>query len=120
MIFITVIALLIALASCAASKAPPKLAMPPPEVMRPVTHQGSRIAADADAARDGANHYIFSAQSTAEGIATVRHLVGRMKNAVILMQRHPSASNAEAARIAIAALTGWLEMHQNPASPEKP
>ena len=95
------------LAGCA-SKAPPPLAVPPDHLMRHAVQSTDTLAADAEAARDAADRYIFGAGSTADGIETVRGLVGHMEAAVALARRHPSASHVEAAHQAVAAVWGWL------------
>jgi hypothetical protein len=100
------------LVGCAA-KIPPPLAIPPHDLTRPVREstEVTIVISDARAAHDAADHYIFSAASTSEGIEAVRGLTGGMRAEVRQMRAHPTLGNIAAAEAAVGRVREWLALH---------
>ena len=108
-----IVGLMAALLAGCAAKVPPPLAVPPHALMRHAPRSAARnaIEADADAARRAADHYIFSARSTSEGIETVRALSRHMRAAVARMRVHGTAGNVAETEAAVTAVRTWLAEH---------
>jgi hypothetical protein len=101
-------ALALLLTACQ-GKTPPRLAVPPPEILRPISPV-TAIAADAADVHTQANRYVATAP--ADQISHITVLTMAMQANVHRMRANPSLANILAAQKATAVLRSYLGAHR--------